>query len=99
MADWEVTKGEYGWTQEFRVTQAQGGAFDLTGQAVTLAVLKLGVTKFTGNCTLDNDPKTGKCYYVPISTDFDTAGKYTWRLDLDTDTTHRTSKIKSLRVK
>ena len=82
MADWNVTKGDYGWTQEFTVKDANGDVKDLTGYTVTLKVWDSTGLKFSGSCDLNADPKTGKCTYSVKNTDFSDEGDFLWILVL-----------------
>jgi len=93
MADWNVKKDNYGFTQQFTVKQADGSAKDLTGLTVTLKVWDTsGNLKFSGTCTV-TDAANGVCTYTPAASDFDTVGDYKAELELtkanyreDTDT-------------
>ena len=82
MADWEVKKGNYGWQQQFTVKEKDGSVKDLTGYTVTLKVWSNSTLKFSGECTLDADPTSGKCYYPVQNIDFNTAGSFLGELEL-----------------
>jgi hypothetical protein len=82
MADWDVKKDNYGFTQQFTVNQADGTAKNLAGLTVTLKVWNGdGTLKFSGACTV-TDAANGICTYDPIATDFDTVGDYKAELEL-----------------
>ena len=84
MADLTIKKDNYGFDIQFTVKKADETLKDLTGYTVTLKVWKEDAdnVKFSGTCTLDDDPTSGKCYYTAQETDFDTLGGYNGELEL-----------------
>jgi len=83
MTDWIVKENNYGWRQTFTLTK-DGTAYNLTDYSAKLKVWEPGKTalKFSGDCIIDDDPTTGKCYYDVITTDFDTAGEFLGEIEL-----------------
>ena len=77
--DWKVDM--YGLQQPFTIKTPDGVVFDLTGYTVTLYVWQGAVNLFSLVGILDGDPTTGKCYFTPIITDFDTVGKYRFEIE------------------
>ena len=83
MPAWEWKKDMYGLQQPFTIYYPGGvTVFDLTGFAVTLYVWSGTTALFNLVGILDADPTTGICYFTPIITDFDTAGKYRFEIEI-----------------
>jgi len=82
MAKWDWKVDMYGLQQPFTIKTPDGVVVDLTGLTVTLYVWLGEVNLFSLVGVLDGDPTTGKCYFTPIITDFDTVGKYRFEIEL-----------------
>ncbi len=100
MADWEVTEGDYGFNQNFVITDSSGAAFDLTTYGtITLKAWDVTNTQlFTGTCT-SASPTGGTCTYLVGTTNFATPGDYYARIILTKATEQRSTKIITLKIR
>lgn len=85
VAEINAWEGDYGYDLQFTVTDVDGDAFNLTGATVSFRMAKPTDSSLVvdSECTLDNDPTSGRCNYTVTSGDFDTEGYYEAELQID----------------
>jgi len=79
-----IPKADKGYNISFTLTDADGGAINLSGYSLKLKMWKPGVPGtlvVNGACVIDSAPG-GICHYALTGTDFVTAGRYLAEIEM-----------------
>jgi hypothetical protein len=94
-----VVKNDYGYDLEFKLTDAEGNAVDLSGATsvkVFIAEPGSSTAKVVGTCTV-TDATGGLCKYTVQSGDFDTANK-TYDVEVEITYSDRVVTAKGVKI-
>ena len=100
MADLQIPKGDFGYYQNFTITDSDGTAYPLAAYTITLKVWAKGdpsVLVFSGACNIVV-AASGTCRRLIADGDFNTKGFYNFELELTKAGAEESTQVYELEV-